>query len=117
MLWHRQKKDQLRSRNIPKFGSLKVRKLITYTCNLTFFLEYSILGKLKKANDSRQSLASSMSPNIAGGLPLVLDVAVGARVMLRRNLDTAKGLVNGATGELVDIEKDINNAVKALLIK
>jgi hypothetical protein len=67
--------------------------------------------------DSRKTLTTNESPNIAGGLPLTLDVAVGARVMLRRNLDTPKGLVNGATGQLSKIETDKNNNVTALYIK
>ena len=42
--------------------------------------------------------------NITAGLEAVLQVAVGARVMLRRNIDTSKGLVNGALGTVVSIK-------------
>ena len=38
------------------------------------------------------------------GLEAVLQVAVGARVMLRRNIDTAIGLVNSAVGTVVTIK-------------
>ena len=38
-----------------------------------------------------------------GGLIKVLDVAVGARVMLTYNINTPDGLVNGAMGVFIDI--------------
>ena len=34
--------------------------------------------------------------NLTAGLEAELTLAIGARVMLRRNIDTKKGLVNGA---------------------
>ena len=43
-----------------------------------------------------------LSSNTAG-LQVVLKVAVGTRVMLRRNIDTKAGLVNGAIGTVVAI--------------
>ena len=42
--------------------------------------------------------------NLTAGLEAILRIAVGARVMLRRNIDTASGLVNGAIGTVVDIK-------------
>ena len=39
--------------------------------------------------------------NLTAGLEAVLQVAVGAHVMLRRNIDTGIGLVNGAVGTVV----------------
>ena len=41
--------------------------------------------------------------NMTAGLEAVLRVAIGARVMLRRNIDTAHGLVNGAIGTVTSI--------------
>ena len=41
--------------------------------------------------------------NITAGLESKLSIAVGARVMLRRNIDTKNGLVNGALGTAVSI--------------
>ena len=41
--------------------------------------------------------------NKTGGLPKELSIFVGARVMLRYNLDTSKGLVNGAMGNITEI--------------
>ena len=42
--------------------------------------------------------------NLTAGLEAVLQVAVGACVMLRRNIDTSKGLINGAVGTMVSIK-------------
>ena len=39
--------------------------------------------------------------NNTAGLEAVLTLAVGARVMLRRNVDVKSGLVNGAIGTVV----------------
>ena len=43
--------------------------------------------------------------NLTAGLEAVLRIAVGARVMLRRNVDTDQGLVNGALGTVKEIKK------------
>ena len=42
--------------------------------------------------------------NLTAGLEAILCIAVRARVMLRRNIDTASGLVNGAIGTVVEIK-------------
>ena len=42
--------------------------------------------------------------NLTAGLEAVLRIAVGAHVMLRRSIDTATGLVNGAIGTVVEIK-------------
>jgi len=41
--------------------------------------------------------------NMTAGLEAELSIAVGARVMLRRNIDTKHGLVNGALGTITSI--------------
>ena len=43
--------------------------------------------------------------NLTGGLQAKLVLAVGSRVMLRRNIDTTSGLVNGAIGTVRKITK------------
>ena len=41
--------------------------------------------------------------NLTAGLEAVLKIAAGARVMLRRNINTSLGLVNGAIGTVIAI--------------
>ena len=55
----------------------------------------------KKATKAMEKL--NRDCNMTGGLEAVLKVAVGARVMLRRNIDTRSGLVNGALGTVTAI--------------
>ena len=55
-----------------------------------------------KAAEALQKLNGDC--NLTAGLEAVLKVAVGARVMLRRNIDTATGLVNGAVGTVLEIK-------------
>ena len=52
------------------------------------------LSGAKNATDKMKKLNTDC--NLTAGLEAVLQVAVGARVMLRRNIDTSIGLVNGA---------------------
>ena len=62
-------------------------------------------GKYKwnqKASDALKKLNSDC--NMTAGLEAVLQVAVRARVMLRRNIDTTSGLVNGAVGTVLSIK-------------
>ena len=55
----------------------------------------------EKAENSLKKMNSDC--NLTAGLEAVLQVAVGARVMLRRNIDTSTGLVNGAVGTVIAI--------------
>ena len=55
----------------------------------------------KKAAEQLEKLNKDC--NNTAGLQALLKVAVGARVMLRRNIDNKAGLVNGAIGTVVAI--------------
>ena len=55
----------------------------------------------KKAADALNKLNKDC--NLTAGLVAELTVAVGARVMLRRNIDTKHGLLNGSIGTITAI--------------
>ena len=59
-----------------------------------------LVGGIKKPQTT-----SKNSSNMTAGLEAKLRLAVGARVMLRRNIDTSAGLVNGAIGTIRAIAK------------
>ena len=42
--------------------------------------------------------------NVMASLEAILQIAIGACVMLRRNIDTTSGLVNGAIGTVLSIQ-------------
>ena len=56
----------------------------------------------KKATEEKKKINADC--NLTAGLQAVVQLAVGARVMLRRNIDTSIGLVNGALGTVVSIK-------------
>ena len=56
----------------------------------------------KKATQEMKRLNSNC--NLTAGLEAVLEIAVGARMMLRRNIDTSPGLVIVAVGTVISIK-------------
>ena len=58
----------------------------------------------KKAAEQLEKLNNDC--NLTAGLEAKLTLAVGARVMLHRNIDTNAGLVNGAIGTVLSIQTD-----------
>ena len=57
---------------------------------------------IKKAIQAKEKLNTDC--NLTGGLEAMLKVAVGAHVMLLRNIDTSSGLVNRALGTVTAIK-------------
>ena len=56
----------------------------------------------QKAKDALEKMNTDC--NLTAVLEALLKIAVGARVMLRRNIDTRSGLVNGAVGTVMAIK-------------
>ena len=57
------------------------------------------------------SKAAAASNKLAGGLDKVVSLCVGASVMVTQNLWTEQGIVNGATGHVVDFVTDGDECV------
>lgn len=66
-----------------------------------------------KAKDTRRDIytkrvpvqVTSINPHETGGLEAEIKVALNARYMQTKNVDTEDGLVNGATGTIVKLDK------------
>ncbi|CAO4359779.1 unnamed protein product [Caenorhabditis nigoni] len=71
-------------------------------------LEYNINVTTRRDDD----VVEDGGPEIAGGLRKTLRLAIGCRVMLKRNVDRVKGLVNGLTGVLERFE-EVNGESKS----
>lgn len=54
---------------------------------------------------------------IVAGLEETLKIGIGARVMLRRNLEVKSGLVNGSLGVVTDITFDDRNSVSRIVVQ
>jgi hypothetical protein len=87
-----------------EFNTLMLKKLSVQIHELRCIDEvYETSSKKKWSDKFDDELKKLTDSNQSAGLESVLTVAVGARVMLRRNIDTKAGLVNGALGTVVSI--------------
>lgn len=62
----------------------------------------------KRGNDVLKKYENDSS--LTAGLENVITIKIGSRVMLRRNVDVSKGLVNGSIGKIVKVHWDIDNS-------
>ena len=59
--------------------------------------------KAKKTDKEAAGKPMAVSAEDTGGLEPVLELGVGGRVMVRKNIDDARGLVNGAVGTITKL--------------
>ncbi|KAK3922586.1 ATP-dependent DNA helicase [Frankliniella fusca] len=64
------------------------------------------IARISAENNCKKAFNSS--DQAASGLSNILDLAIGCRVMLRKNINVSLGLVNGVLGHLVDLIYPIN---------
>ncbi|KAK3917798.1 ATP-dependent DNA helicase [Frankliniella fusca] len=70
------------------------------------------IAMIKAQNNSKTAMMCS--DDVADGLCNILYLCVGAKVMLRRNLNLTRGLVNSSLGNVLDILYDDNKAPPSL---
>ena len=92
--------DQFNIDMLSKVGSEVVR----IPCIDEYDETASAVKWTKRASSELEKLNKDC--NMTAGLEAELKLAVGVRVMLRRNLDTTQGLVNGALGTVSAITKE-----------
>ena len=74
-------------------------------------------GPHKWSSKAEQQLEKlTKDSNLTAGLEAVLHIAVGARVMLRRSIDTSLGLVNVALGTVTNIMAPVSLYVLTIQI-
>ena len=67
-------------------------------------VEFNLAGPTKRKSTTKGAEISK-----GAGLEKVVTLAIGGRVMLRRNVDQKLGLINGATGVLQQVLPDVQN--------
>ena len=83
-------------------------------------MQYKHIAKDSKKDDCTEMADVHMSdkPQDTGNMRNVLDVKVGARVMLTTNIDVGNGLTNGAVGTVANIITDqITGEMKTILVE
>ena len=60
-------------------------------------------------DDIRKALNDNDDCSWTGGLPRVISIKIGAKIMITRNIDVTKGLVNGTIGIVKAVKKNIDN--------
>ena len=70
-----------------------------------------------KCNAQEKLVKMDLDDRNTAGLESCLRVSVGSRVMLRRNIDTGKKLVNGSTGTIINLKVNQYDQVQQIVVK
>ena len=76
----------------------------------------NMLKVLTSKKETLKNYNINKDSRFTGDLPEKVTVAVGAKVMLIRNIDVADGLVNGAQRTVVHIKRDCKATMKVIFI-
>lgn len=74
------------------------------------------LFNFRNASQKEISYMKSYLKKSSNLVPINLKIAIGCKVMLLKNIDTPKGLVNGRIGTILNIFKDEKNDNKTILV-
>ena len=80
-------------------------------------VDCTLRKNVKRAWDAINKLDKMDDPRHTGGLEKCVNMCIGVRVMLRQNLDTRKGLVNGVIGTITGFDKTPDDEVTRISIK
>lgn len=76
----------------------------------TDFYKNAVNGEITQRDEPYSTFASE-------DLLDILELGIGARAMLVRNINTEDGLVNGAFGTITGLEKSSDNVIKAVYVR
>ena len=113
-------KSRIKGKRITKLYNLKRRPGEEY---INDYNEQMILAwefyKQKKNDGQRIKKRSTKKTKISetAGLETTLRLGINSRVMLRRNTDVSKGLVNGALGTVTEFHKLANGQIAKIKVK
>ena len=91
--------DQVKKHNKKVLRHFRKKRVEMYT----FKAQDQIIDSTKNLNKVNIDNIISKDINKTAGLPTNLTLFVGAKVMIRSNIDVSKGLVNGAIGNITEI--------------
>ena len=102
-----------KTKDVDKFNSL-ISKALNIDAVEIFADDCKYNKRLNRMDNKTKNKNNKSSSNDTAGLESFLKLGIGSRIMLRRNINMEKGLVNGALGYVVKIIKNEFNYVNAI---
>ncbi|XP_063625265.1 ATP-dependent DNA helicase PIF1-like [Cydia splendana] len=91
------------AQQVNDYNNMMTNKL-AQSCLMYDIVAVDVSLEAKRYGETPKAEFISTDPNKTGGFPKALKIAVGSRVMLRKNINVGHGLVNGAMGVIKKIE-------------